>query len=486
MERFCSQCGTGRAQGAVSCASCGAPFASPRAEPTPPPELTLSGQAAPSAARKRALAVAAITVAAMSILFALWMSGLLSSSGGEQAAAAAEEARPSGYDLVTLMPAPGPSGRCGYADASGTMRIAPQFTSAEFFSARSGLALVSQGNGMGVIDRQGRFVVPPRYNLLMWTGPDLFRFMAEGGRWGLIDARGRSILTAQFNDIDPFDREGRAVVRLGDRSGMIDTSGRFLIPLGNYSIVRTWGVAGRVVYFSEGLAVAGAGGQSGYLDTSGRWAISPRFAAASPFDESGLAAVLVRGSAGAESRWGYTDRRGNLVIPPQFAAAGAFGAAGLAPVKVGDSWGYVDREGAIRIAPRFAEARQFIAVGEQWRAVVGVRGPDGRVLMGFIDRSGDLAIPARYQLVLSFDPNGRAVAFEPMRGAGLIDGSGRFVAEPAYDMLLFRPEISGYLAVIGTEGQPGAQYGVIDRDGRPLGRGFRPIGCGSLHQGWAG
>ena len=204
----------------------------------------------------------------------------------------------------------------------------------------------------------------------------------ENGRWGYADRDGRVVIPARFDAALPFTN-GLARVGVVDEElpevearpnikwGYIDGRGRVLVEL-RYAVLRD---------FSEGLAAAAVldAGQPrrqwfgrgdgrnlrwGYVDGSGREAVPMQFLAAGDFAE-GLAAVNPGGAGdgtggssacGPPSNYGYIDRTGAFVIKPQFARADGF-QSGRARVSVGRTT-YMGR--CMCCGPRFVGRQGYV------------------------------------------------------------------------------------------------------------------------------
>lgn len=80
-------------------------------------------------------------------------------------------------------------GLFGYVDAAGETVIEPRFTYAENFFENRAVVEVERGR-MGVIDRSGRFVVEPVFDMVSMTGEGDFR-VRQGSRTGCFDYCGR-------------------------------------------------------------------------------------------------------------------------------------------------------------------------------------------------------------------------------------------------------------------------------------------------------
>jgi len=249
----------------------------------------------------------------------------------------------------------------------------------------------------------------------------------------------------------------------------------------------------------------------GYIDEKGNYVLQPMYDAAQDFS-SGMGMIknlwdwyyvnkdgviinsaseyitrygFSEGMARIElkNRWGFIDRNGEIVIQPQFVDAGDF-KNGVAPVRTDNGWGYIDKSGNYFIEPQFKDAKDFE------NSVAKIKNDDGWVFInsdkkifpqnknqydiknnfsdgmafvvkdrkfGFINTTGELVIPARFDDVGSFN-NGFAPV-EIDRQWGYINKSGDFLVNPKYkvaqefkdDMAMVR-DSDGYL-YITTSGE---------------------------------
>jgi len=149
--------------------------------------------------------------------------------------------------------------------------IPPQFDQAYSFS--EGLAAVETGfraeggkkvaGKWGFIDKSGKFVVSPRFELTMKFSEGLARASEDLGSWGFIDRTGRFLIAPKYSQAWDFC-EGLAPVWPADGGFVyIDRTGKQVLkPKG-----------GRCA-FSDGLTVAGEYGKRVYVDRNGK-AVGP-------------------------------------------------------------------------------------------------------------------------------------------------------------------------------------------------------------------
>ncbi len=141
-----------------------------------------------------------------------------------------------------------------------------------------GYGVIEGKTGAGVISKDGRIVLPMRYERAGFPSEDLVPVQV-GGKWGYVDLRGRPVVMPRFADAGSFS-EGVAFVRVDDAYGFIDHRGEFVI--------------------------------------------APKYAAAG-YSLNGLLPVAVRREGGTDAvwgvaalKWGLIDRQGNTVLPVEY------------------------------------------------------------------------------------------------------------------------------------------------------------------------
>lgn len=158
----------------------------------------------------------------------------------------------------------------GFIDKSGNWAIPPQFESAGRFEF--GLAPVAPEHGCGYIDPSGVQALkldsplPPRDCASAWGNfsDGLSRWLF-GSRYGFIDRAGKTVIPPQFDLTFGFS-EGLAAVQVGKRWGFIDTTGKMVILPQDFSNVKP---------FHNGLSGVARGGRIGYIDKQGKFVWGP-------------------------------------------------------------------------------------------------------------------------------------------------------------------------------------------------------------------
>lgn len=222
--------------------------------------------------------------------------------------------------------------------------------------------------------------------------------------------------------------EGRAVIYLkkekGDESagnmnytvGYIDQTGGIIIAP-RFDLARG---------FSEGLAYVEAEteGLRGFIDRNGKAVIKLDGLLAKDFHE-GLAAV---GTGKFEGKWGYIDRSGKLVVKLEYSFADDF-SEGLAGVEIDRKYGFINKGGEVAIPARFGLRKGFphpivtVSSGRFSEGLACVRVDD---LYGFIDKRGHFVVSPRFMRAQEFS-EGLAWVVTTEWKVGWIDKSGESV-----------------------------------------------------------
>jgi len=166
------------------------------------------------------------------------------------------------------------------------------------------------------------------------------------------------------------------------------------------------------------------------------WAIPPVYYDAFPFTPNGLAAVCKK--VGRQKKWGFINAKGETVIPFEYDAADSFFPAnqGLAAVKVRGKWGFLNEAGEVVIAPEYGIVQgDFAENGLSW--VVSRDKKKGYDGYGYINRHGEMVIPACYATAESFTADGlaRVQTGDDDCYWGIIDEKGKFVVPANYTEL---------------------------------------------------
>lgn len=210
----------------------------------------------------------------------------------------------------------------------------------------------------------------------------------------------------------------------------------------------------------------------GYIDSTGNWVVSPVFADAKSFWDSGLAPVRDMQS----QLWGLIDTSGQYVVGPTFDQIADRVSDSLFRVHVpNQGWGYIDATGTFVIESQFDDARDFSGGFARVSSQMQFTGQNSYRLWGYINTSGERITEDIFSEAYDFS-EGLACAKQGDIFSGLygyIDDSGKFAIDPLYTEAT---SFSDGVAFVSMWAAGNTYYGLIGKDGYGI---TGPI-CGSL------
>ena len=155
----------------------------------------------------------------------------------------------------------------GYIDQTGAWAIPPKFDWATSF--QFGLAAVNRKKDCGYVDQTGAYVIrmpsPDKGEDCASAWGDFSDGLSRwllGTKYGFIDRSGKTVIQPQFDLTYGFS-EGLAAVQVGKKWGYIDTAGKMVIEPRDLDFVKP---------FQNGLARVGTRGNGwGYINREGRY-----------------------------------------------------------------------------------------------------------------------------------------------------------------------------------------------------------------------
>ena len=338
----------------------------------------------------------------------------------------------------------------GFIDPDGQVVVPLQFDHALLRFSRDRNVAVADGKAW-LIDTTGRRIA----DLGPWAWPglrpeesfgDLAQFVGlcdffadglipwpRGDQWGYIDRDGQWVIEPRFESAQLF-QGGYASVTSGGRGQLIDTQGR---------VVRDVG-AGWIAPPDHGLTRVGSAMRWGFLTPDGDWpAVLPfatlrvdfagtRFVDSRPLEFSEGLAVISRI---ASHRWQLVDDAGRTLAAARFDWLEDAGEGMYAFVEDG-RWGLADDRLRVLSPNRFDEKPQF--AGSQHAAATD------RTRAGCIDRRGRWVLQLDSAQYEGAACEGRLLPAATTDGkTGVIDWSGRWRIPAQYDTVDPLPDFSG-------------------------------------------
>jgi WG containing repeat len=339
------------------------------------------------------------------------------------------------------------------------------------------------GGLCGAVNRDGTVAVPPQYD---WVGKfsDNRAAVRIGGLYGFVDEQGGEIVKPQYRVVDDY-KFGFAQVDVDGKSGLIDRDGKMVIEP-KYGFIeaigpdrflvsdnrRLGGMRGGEDFSGFSSGSTASGGMSifipldpkfeysprGVMDISGRWIEPPGTWPSHAFDKDDPSLRWVQ----KDKLWGLAHADGSWLIEPKFQQADAL-SDGLARVTLNGKVGFIDRTGNFAIPPFFDKAWPF-AQG------LGRTSAERDGVFGVIDGTGAWVFQTNYQqvhLAMAFGHGGSLGApfgwhFKKDDHWGLLDFDGHVVLDADFDQPLHR------CADGRLEGYKSKESYYFKADGSPL------------------
>lgn len=311
----------------------------------------------------------------------------------------------------------------GYMDKSGKLVVDCIYDYASnFCSGVSYVAII--GGKRGVIDKKGDFVgkaytdykgeggTPESYHIEndIEYYNDNYKYGMRTyydnkiRKFGTMDINGDTVIPFVFDEMRTFFEE-KAIAEKDGKTVIIDTKGNILfeVPFDHFieqgSIVE-WGGDGESHYeyqpgFRSGMLVGyNAKGQMGAINDKGKIVVPfGKYDRMGDFSE-GVCAVgnyKVKGERDLNS--GYVNTAGKEIVPLKYDYTSAF-SEGMGMFGVGKKAGFVNKEGKIVIQPKiYLEVNDFKDGLSLVRVYVTKY---NGYFYGYMDKTGKMAIPARY------------------------------------------------------------------------------------------
>lgn len=230
--------------------------------------------------------------------------------------------------------------------------------------------------------------------------------MSLDGKMGVIDKNGSYILPTIYEDIEWDNALGLIVEDTLGKKGYAICDGEIIISC-KYD---------KIYGFSEGMAVIAVNNKWGYMDTLGNWAIEAIFDEARSFG-NGLARVK------KDERWMFIDYSGNIVEYLNYDTILSGFSDNRAFVMEGDDILLINRNGE-KIKKVNADSvfsyREGYATFKQ------------NGMFGKIDTLGNIVIPAKYNKLYDFVEG--IAQFELNGKNGVIDTTGKVLIEAVHNL----------------------------------------------------
>jgi hypothetical protein len=197
----------------------------------------------------------------------------------------------------------------GIIDETGKYVVQPKYQSIQEFS--EGRAVVVSEKGFMVIDENGKEMTSEVYNYIgsFKEGRAVFSSINTQGKWlyGYISRQGKIVIPSKYEMAGDF-KNGKAVVKLeGGDYAIIDASG---VILQKFKYAFVGDIGDGLLAFKEN-----EGDKFGYIDETSNVVIPAQFTSASPFKSE---RAIVNTSDNYLNKYGVIDKKGSFIISPKY------------------------------------------------------------------------------------------------------------------------------------------------------------------------
>lgn len=347
------------------------------------------------------------------------------------------------------------NGKWGFIDQHGDEVVHCVYDKVSDF--RFGKATVRFHNELGVIDKQGNWVVFPNKGRRTLTLVNDSLFLETRGQQSSLMSFNGTLIYFTSNPVEVrshylletmdslrtwrisfqgtiFDREVEKeihepiafrdslfIVSNSEFKGVVKSDGETLIPIEYEDILTS---------DSEFIAVK-KDGYWGFVDFQNRLRIANRYDEVKPFSE-GLAAVRIR------KRWGFIDLQENIAVQPMYERAESF-RNGVALIETTRGYGFINHEVNEVVA---SDIDHIQKEGSAW-----IFNRDGKY--GLIDERGKIVLQGKYQ---SIEPIASNQFIVKRKGKyGVSDTHGVMLMGFNYDHLEYHPTRQLFVAKVEGE-----------------------------------
>jgi hypothetical protein len=197
-----------------------------------------------------------------------------------------------------------------------------------YWEMQPGLYRVIHGGQIGVVNSNGRVVVPCRFDQVWTPGKDNYIRVLLDMKTGLYHLEKGIVLPVEYDQIWEFEN-GLAKVMKNRKFGFVNDEGLMIVPC-EYQHV--WAPReGRIKVISDGL--------TGLISTEGQMIAPPVYQDIQEY-KKGLARVI------RDGKMGYIDEQGNEIIPAIYEEVLPFKGDSAVVVKDNEYW-TIDKKGQI-------------------------------------------------------------------------------------------------------------------------------------------
>ena len=260
----------------------------------------------------------------------------------------------------------------------------------------------------GLIDRNGNWIIAPKYERLVELDRKGFYEFTENDKRGIINEEGEIIVKPNFEFLDFLDEN--ILVKINNKYGIINSKEEFLID-SVYDTIDSYNI--------ENIVRIEIDKKFGLINLNSDVLVQPKYESISHIDNKGFIRAKLNG------RTGCINLDGEILIDFKFDNLNEFDDRGYAIAGENNNKGFIDINGNWIIRPIYSSVEEF----NNEYAIVRIH-----LFFGVINRSGKWILPAKYSECKINDKDTFVVSLENKKG--VVDIYGEWV-ESSIDKLYF-------------------------------------------------
>lgn len=321
-------------------------------------------------------------------------------------------------------------GKWGVINQQGKIVIPPTYDAISNFK-HHGYAVVQKGGKSGLINSQGESVFPAQYKDLRVISKHLFGIESEG-TWNVIDKRG-NILIRDYDTASPLDKE-YILYWKNELCGLVDLSGKIIIPA-KYKNIK-WNK-------EKTLFLVKRNKKTGLYTIDGKVISEPAFRDIQVINTN---LILVK----RRYKWGAIDGEGRELLTDIFSHFKVSAYDFLLMYKQERCYLYsIDKQSII--GNDFFN--NYIPLNKDWIIFQKFK------TMGLMDGEGRIAAPATFQEIRPFGDNSFRIKTNDKWG--VINYQNENISLAIYDYI---SPLNDYVSIV----KKGNKFGILHEDGRLL------------------
>ncbi|PNK60460.1 WG repeat-containing protein [Psychrobacter sp. FDAARGOS_221] len=319
----------------------------------------------------------------------------------------------------------------------------------------------------GMVNADGEEVIAPEYSLFKFFSDDIFIAFDKDFKAGLINHNGEIVLPVIYDVVDPLRSrvqyfEEHAIIQVGKsvedmKTGLIDSQGQIIIEP-KYRFINSAGDSNNQL-LDVGIKVGDSTNdiKYGLVTYSDQIVVPLIYDAPINFNGNKWARLC------KDNKCNFINTKGELLLPYWADDVGRFSES-MAWIKQEGRYGYIDESGQLAIPFIYSEAEDF----EQGRAIVvyddnnlslapGWDEAEQWDTYGIIDQDNHAIVSFEYQGITRINPN--LFYIQKSDGFDFVDSNGNLATTKKFDKIVWSSLFDEFFAV-----KKDGKWGFINRD----------------------